>query len=70
MWREQEKTQLYRTTNQLMNNKFLPGAVLLIIAFVLGNLAGIGFLQSARAVVPPPDGGYPGFNTAEAERPL
>ena len=53
-----------------MKNKFLPSAVLFITAFGLSNLAGIGFLQSAHAVVPPPDGGYPGFNTAEGQNAL
>jgi len=53
-----------------MSNKFLPNAVLFIVAFVLSHLAGVGFLQSARAVAPPPDGGYPGFNTAEGQNAL
>jgi endosialidase-like protein len=53
-----------------MNNKFLPRAVLFIIAFVISHVMGIGFLQSARAVAPPPDGGYPGFNTAEGQNAL
>jgi hypothetical protein len=30
----------------------------------------IGFLPKAQAVVPPPDGGYPGFNTAEGTNAL
>jgi hypothetical protein len=30
----------------------------------------IGLLQIARAVVPPPDGGYPGRNTAEGQKAL
>ena len=29
-----------------------------------------GLLPRAQAVVPPPDGGYPGFNTAEGEKAL
>ena len=33
-------------------------------------LAVVGFLPKALAVVPPPDGGYPGFNTAEGEKAL
>jgi hypothetical protein len=48
-----------------MNNKFLRGEVLFITAFVLSNLV---FL--AQAVSPPPDGGYPGFNTAEGQKAL
>jgi hypothetical protein len=34
------------------------------------TLACFGFLQNAQAVNPPPDGGYPGFNTAEGQRAL
>jgi Chaperone of endosialidase len=30
----------------------------------------VGFLRTAQAVVPPPDGGYPGFNTAEGQNAL
>ena len=33
-------------------------------------LACFGFLPAAQAVVPPPDGGYPGFNTAEGTNAL
>src|SRR6476660_8677029 len=29
-----------------------------------------GLLPGAQAVVPPPDGGYPGFNTAEGQKAL
>jgi len=29
-----------------------------------------GFLPRTQAVVPPPDGGYPGFNTAEGQKAL
>src|ERR1043165_6965909 len=54
----------------LMNNKFLPNLVLFIVAFALTNLPGIGFLESAHAVVPAPDGGYPNFNTAEGTNSL
>src|SRR5438874_13623568 len=31
---------------------------------------GLVLLPKARAVVPPPDGGYPGFNTAEGQNAL
>ena len=31
---------------------------------------GLGFLPHAQAVVPPPDGGYPGHNTAEGQKAL
>jgi hypothetical protein len=39
----------------------------LIIALVLAYCA---HLPTAQAVVPPPDGGYPGFNTAEGDKAL
>ena len=29
-----------------------------------------GLLPRAQAVVPPPDGGYPGFTTAEGQMPF
>ena len=34
------------------------------------TLLWFGFLPRAQAVVPPPDGGYPGFNTAEGQNAL
>jgi hypothetical protein len=37
---------------------------------LVSMLIGFAFLQSALAVVPPPDGGYPGFNTAEGQNAL
>jgi len=33
-------------------------------------LLGLVLLPKARAVVPPPDGGYPGGNTAEGQNAL
>jgi hypothetical protein len=39
----------------------------ILVLFALGFFA---VSESARAVVPPPDGGYPGFNTAEGESAL
>ena len=39
-------------------------------AFTLVLLTGFVFLHLAQAVVPVPDGGYPGFNTAEGEDAL
>ena len=39
-------------------------------AFALVALACFAVLPTARAVVPPPDGGYPGFNTAEGSNAL
>ena len=38
--------------------------------FLAGVLACFGLLPKALAVVPPPDGGYPGFNTAEGQNAL
>jgi Chaperone of endosialidase len=40
------------------------------IILTLGALACLGLIPMARAVVPPPDGGYPGFNTAEGQNAL
>ena len=37
---------------------------------LLSMLTGFAFLHPARAVVPAPDGGYPGFNTAEGTNAL
>jgi uncharacterized coiled-coil protein SlyX len=37
---------------------------------ILIGIVCIGFLPTAQAVVPPPDGGYPGGNTAEGESAL
>src|ERR671918_1762113 len=50
------KTQFKRATSSLS-----------LIAFVLLCLA---IAPLARAVVPAPDGGYPGFNTAEGQNAL
>ena len=38
--------------------------------FIAGVLACFGLLAKAQAVVPPPDGGYPGNNTAEGTNVL
>ena len=38
-----------------------------VIAFVLAWFA---LSPTTQAVVPPPDGGYPGFNTAEGQNAL
>ena len=40
-----------------------------IILFALGSLA-LPFAPSVFGVVPPPDGAYPGFNTAEGQKAL
>jgi hypothetical protein len=38
--------------------------------FIAGVLACFGLLPKAQAVSPPPDGGYPGGNTAEGQNAL
>src|ERR1044071_9142320 len=43
------------------------GCLLLLLAFVFAWLAPA---PAARSVVPPPDGGYPNFNTAEGVNAL
>ena len=40
------------------------------LAFALFAFACIALLPSAQAVMPPPDGDYPGGNTAEGNRHL
>jgi Chaperone of endosialidase len=40
------------------------------LLFTAIALVGIGLLPNAHAVSPPPDGGYPGFNTAEGTNAL
>ena len=44
--RTSKDTTLNPKTNQLMNKKFLPGAVLFIIAFVLSNLASLAQVKA------------------------
>jgi endosialidase-like protein len=55
------------TTLQLRNSANRSYAML---AFLLIPLACFGLLPTARAVSPPPDGGYPRGNTAEGTRAL
>jgi Chaperone of endosialidase len=45
-----------------MKNRRTVFTTILVVCF--------GLLPTARAVVPPPDGGYPGFNTAEGQKAL
>ena len=40
------------------------------LALITLAIVGFSFLPSAQAVVPPPDGGYPGGNTAEGQNAL
>ena len=50
--------------NPLIQLKTIP-PVLITLALICSVL-----LPNAQAVVPPPDGGYPGFNTAEGQNAL
>jgi hypothetical protein len=40
------------------------------LILILMGIVCIGLLPKAQAVSPPPDGGYPGFNTAEGDNAL
>ena len=42
----------------------------IIFTTILSAAACFGLLTRTQAVVPPPDGGYPGFNTAEGQKAL
>ena len=52
------------TTNFI---KFLSGCRDLFIPLML---VGLGVVEQAQAITPPPDGGYPGGNTAEGQKAL
>jgi hypothetical protein len=54
-----------KRTNQMKNKTKIVVTVL-----QLAGLAWFGLSPKAQAVVPPPDGGYPGFNTAEGQNAL
>jgi hypothetical protein len=41
-----------------------------IFTTILSALASFALLPEAQAVMLPPDGGYPGFNTAEGRKPF
>ena len=41
-----------------------------LIATLLATIASLAFMSDAEAVVPAPDGGYPGGNTAEGQKAL
>ena len=51
--------------NPLTQPKTITLPLLIALALVC-----FGLLPQAQAVVPPPDGGYPGFNTAEGQNAL
>jgi len=57
---------LFRLTYTNDANQKFNGSVLLLVALVLG----IAISPMAKAVVPAPDGGYPGRNTAEGQSAL
>ena len=50
--------------NPLIQPKTMPPLLITL------TLLSFGFLPRAQAVVPPPDGGYPGFNKAEGQNAL
>jgi hypothetical protein len=50
-------------------NAFIRDKILLSL-FIGCALGGLGVLPKAHAIVPPPDGGYPGFTTAEGQNAL
>jgi uncharacterized coiled-coil protein SlyX len=58
---------LFRLKDGNYTNQKFNGSALLPVALVL---ACFELLPRAQAVVPPPDGGYPGFNTAEGQNAL
>ena len=59
--------KLFRLKDGNYTNQKFNGSALLLIALVL---VCFGLLPRAQAVVPPPDGGYPNFNTAEGTNAL
>ena len=65
-WSDLERTSKDTTLskNQSPMKTNTPSLILISL------LTGLALLQPAHAVVPPPDGGYPGFNTAEGQNAL
>ena len=53
-------------TNALIQRQLLPQHFILIVS----SLAWFALSPTAHAVSPPPDGGYPGGNTAEGSQAL
>jgi hypothetical protein len=51
--------------NPLIQPKTITSPLLITLTLLC-----FGFFSKAQAVVPPPDGGYPGFNTAEGQNAL
>src|SRR5882672_8264475 len=58
---------LFRLKDSNHTNQKFNGSALLPVAVVLACFA---ISPMAQAVVPPPDGGYPGGNTAEGQSAL
>jgi len=59
------KTKTPPTTNPMSRSLFQPSVLLIPLAFVC-----FAVLPTAQGVVPAPDGGYPGANTAEGDGAL
>jgi len=51
-------------------NSMIQCKLTILPLLIAGVLACFGLLSKAEAVVPAPDGGYPGFNTAEGQNAL
>jgi len=51
-------------------NRLIQCKTTILPLLIAGVLACFGLLSKAEAVVPPPDGGYPGGNTAEGQNAL
>lgn len=58
---------LFRLTDNNYTNQKFNGSALLLVVLVLACFA---ISPMAKAVVPAPDGGYPGGNTAEGTNAL
>jgi uncharacterized coiled-coil protein SlyX len=56
--------------NTTLSNNQSPMKTNTASLIVASMLTGFAFLQPIHAVVPPPDGGYPNFNTAEGSNAL
>src|SRR6476620_11006115 len=54
-----------QTMKPLIQPKIITSPLLITL-----TLLWFGFFPKAQAVVPPPDGGYPNFNTAEGQNAL
>ena len=51
-------------------NPVIPYKPTILLLLIGSSLACFALLPKVEAVVPPPDGGYPGFNTAEGQKAL